>query len=51
MVNRNNQHATREWEDLPTGYNGRNITSDIIGNTLSDGNRINTYEIDPELTQ
>ena len=37
MITPNSQHKTREWGNLLTGYNGKTITSDIIGNILFDG--------------
>lgn len=32
------------WGDLLTGYNGKTITSDTIGNMLSDGTWTYTWE-------
>jgi len=38
-----------QWGDLLTGYDGRDITSDTIGNMLSDGVRSYTWEHGREL--
>jgi len=37
-------YGDSQWGDLLTGYDGRNITSDAIGNPLSDGIRSYTWE-------
>ena len=37
-------YGDSQWRDLLTGYDGRNITSDTIGNMLSDGIRSYTWE-------
>ena len=37
-------YGDSQWGDLLTGYDGRNITSDTIGNMLSDGVRSYTWE-------
>ena len=40
----NYTYGDSQWGDLLTGYGNRTITSDAIGNTLSDGKRSYTWE-------
>ena len=43
------RHDNTNWGDLLTGYNGKTITSDTIGNMLSDGTWTYTWEHGREL--
>ena len=45
----NYTYSDSAWKDLLTGYNGQTITSDAIGNMLSDGTWTYTWEHGREL--
>ena len=49
LSTRDYTYSTSGWGDLLTGYNGNTVTSDAIGNTLSDGRRTYTWEHGREL--